>query len=88
MKITADEEKLFVGDYKGQLKLISLMDGEVIKDYGQVHEKQITGIMITADQKFFFTSSYSGVLRQWNYKKNFAVRWHGEITNSIASLCI
>jgi hypothetical protein len=33
MKITADDEKLLVADYYGDLKWISSTDGEVIKDF-------------------------------------------------------
>jgi hypothetical protein len=33
MKITADDEKLLVGDYGGSLRLISSTDGKLIKDF-------------------------------------------------------
>jgi hypothetical protein len=49
MKISADDEKLLVGDRGGHLKLISSRDGELIKDFGRVHEGDISGIMLTAD---------------------------------------
>ena len=89
MKITADGEKLLVGDSTGHLKLISLIDGEVIKDFGRAHDGCITGIMIPVDQKLFFTSSENGVLKQWNYEDNTLVRDHGKITNNyIRSLCL
>jgi hypothetical protein len=89
MKIMADDEKLLVEDTKGHLKLISLTDGEVIKDYGRVHGHEITVIMITEDQKFFFTSSVGGVLKQWNYEDNTFVKDHAKITsNYISSLCL
>jgi hypothetical protein len=38
MKISADNEKLLVGDNYGFLRLISLIDGELIKDFGRVHD--------------------------------------------------
>jgi WD40 repeat protein len=89
MRITADEEKLLIGDYEGHLKLISLRDGQVIKDFGQVHDDWITGIIITVDQKFFCTSSVHGALKQWNYRDNTLVRDHGKIMNpDIYSLCL
>ena len=69
MKITADGEKLFIGDSGGQLNLILSRDGELIKDFGRSHVYGITVIMITIDQKFFFTSSDDGVFKQWNYKE-------------------
>jgi hypothetical protein len=50
IKITADGQKLLVGDSKGHLKLISSIDGKLIKDFGKVHDEKITGIMITVDQ--------------------------------------
>jgi WD40 repeat protein len=86
IKVTADGEKLFVGDSIGLLKLISLIDGQVIKDFGQVHDG-ITGIMITEDQKSFFTSSNNGTFKQWNYNDNTLVRDHGKIINRSFSLC-
>jgi hypothetical protein len=49
MKITADGEKLLVGDFRGHLKLTSLTDGKVIKNFGKCHGRGISGIMITMD---------------------------------------
>jgi WD40 repeat protein len=50
MKITADGQKLFVGDSKGHLNLISSIDGNLIKDFRKVHDEKISGIMITVEQ--------------------------------------
>jgi hypothetical protein len=83
----AEGEKLLVGDSEGQLKLISSIDGGVIKDFGQVHDRDITGIMIKLDQKFFFTSSFGGELKQWNYEDNTMARDHERIANWIYCLC-
>ena len=88
MKITADGEKLLFGDSSGQLKLISSEDGQEIKDFGRAHNYPITGIVITMDQKFFFTSSSDGVLKQWNYKDRTLLRDYGEIIDEICSLCL
>jgi WD40 repeat protein len=89
MKITADEKKLLVEDNLGHLKLLSLRNGELIKDYGCLFAVGgITGIVITADQKFLFTSSSDNVLKQWNYEDITLVRDYGKITNKISSLCI
>jgi hypothetical protein len=86
---------LLVGDNGGQLKLISSRDGEVMKDFGladklfgKAHGNFISGIVITVDQKFFFTSSMSGELKQWNYEDNNLVKDHGKITDYISSLCL
>ena len=57
MKISADQEKLFLGDMNGYLKLVSLTDGTTIKDFEKIHDCFITAIVITADEKFLFTSS-------------------------------
>jgi hypothetical protein len=88
MKITADDEKLLVGDQKGHLNLISSRDGEVIKDSGRAHECYITRIVITADHRFFFISSYIGNLEQRDYKAGTLVMEHGNIKNNISSLCL
>jgi hypothetical protein len=88
MKITPDDEKMFVGSVDN-LYLISLIDGEVLKKFRNVHGYDlVTGIVITADQKFFFTSSYEGILKQWNYGDNTLVRDHGRIASRICSLCL
>ena len=87
MKITADGGKLLVGDYDGNLKLISISrDGGLIKDFLRPHNNYITGITVTLDQKFFFTSSDDGVLKQWNYEDNTMVKDHGKITDCVESL--
>jgi WD40 repeat protein len=83
MKITADSEKLLVGDCWGYLKLISSRDGKLIKDFGEVHANDISGIVITEDEKFFFTSSYDGFLKQWNYKDNTLVKDYGQVFKRI-----
>jgi WD40 repeat protein len=70
------------------LKLISLSDGELIKDFGQAHDGRISSIMITTDQKFFFTSSLDGKLKQWNCEDSTLVRDYGKITNEIFSMCL
>ena len=88
MKITADGEKLLFGDSSGQLKLISSEEGQEIKDFGRAHNYPITGIVITMDQKFFFTSSSDGELKQWNYEDNSLFKDHGRITEYISSLCL
>jgi hypothetical protein len=88
MKITADGEKLLVGDNLGHLKLVSLRDGELIKEFGHILGCGITGIVITADQKFFFTSSFDGVLKQSNYGDNTLVRDHGKIMDGSFFLCL
>jgi WD40 repeat protein len=88
MNITADGEKFLVGDSKGHLKLVSLRDGELIKNFGRAHDSYISGIIITPDQKFFITSSFHGELKQWNYEDNTLVTDHGKITNHyIRSFC-
>ena len=87
MKITADGEKLLVGGDRGDLQLRSSRDGKVIKDFGRAHWTWITGIMITLDQKFWFSSSSDGVLKQWNYEDNTLVRDHGGIMMNTLSLC-
>jgi hypothetical protein len=70
------------------LTLVSLTDGEVIKDFGEVHDSGISGIMVTADQKFFFASSANGELKQWNYGDKTLVRDLGEVIDFISSLCL
>jgi WD40 repeat protein len=87
MKITADDEKLLVGDNQGHLILISSRDGQVIKDFGRALNSEVSGIVMTADQKFFFTSSADGKLKQWNYEDNTLARDDGRINSKIVSLC-
>ena len=38
MKISADEQKLILGDWDGNLKLMSLTDVTTIKHFGQIHD--------------------------------------------------
>jgi WD40 repeat protein len=88
MQITAKGKKLLVGDWSGCLKLISSKDGEVIKDFGQAHSGMITGIVISVDQRYFFTSSLDGKMKQWNCKNNTLFKDHGYlIGDGICNLC-
>jgi WD40 repeat protein len=88
MQITAKGKKLLVGDFGGFLKLISSRDGAVIKDFGRAHSENITGIVISADQRYFFTSSLDGKLIQWDCKNNTLFKDHGyQIRDGINYLC-
>ena len=87
IKITADDGKLLLGDTGGNFRMLSSRSGLLLKDFGVIHSS-ITGIMITSDKKFFFTSSADGELRQWNYIDNTLVRDHGKIAGDILSLCL
>jgi WD40 repeat protein len=89
MKISADETKIFLGEDHSNLKLISLTDGTIIKDFGNVHNYgEINGIVMTADEKFFFTSSRNGRLKQWNYGDTTLVVDYRQITGKIHCLCL
>jgi hypothetical protein len=74
---------MLVGDYCGYLKLISSIDGKLIKDFRRVHYTAITGIVKTEDKKLFFASSRDGQLKQWNFEDNTLVKDHGKITNNL-----
>ena len=88
MKLTVDSKKLLVGDWSGFMKLISAIDGELIKDFGRAHSGMITEILITVDHKYFFTSSLDECLKQWNYKNNTLYKAHRNlITDGISSIC-
>jgi WD40 repeat protein len=88
MKISADEKNLFLRDGSNRLRLISLTDGTTTKDFGRIHDHLISGIVVTADEKFFFTSSVDGKLIQWNYGDTSLVRVYKQITGGIISLCL
>jgi hypothetical protein len=88
MKISADGEKLFISDDNGNLKLISLIDATIIRDFGKVCDHEISGIVITVDERFFFTSTVDGRLIQWNYGNTSFFRQYRRITGGISSLCL
>jgi hypothetical protein len=88
MKITADDEQLLVGDAAGHLTLISSIDGEVTKKFGRLHDGYISGMIVTLDQKFFFSASSAGELKQWNGQDLTLAKDHGEIMDPIYSLCL
>jgi hypothetical protein len=67
--------------------LISFTDGKAIKRYGKIQDAGITGIVITADEKFLFTCSVRGILKQWNYGDMTLVREYRKIADGIYSLC-
>jgi hypothetical protein len=76
MKMSADEERLFLGDGGGDFKLMSLKDGTTIKDLSYSYNP-VAGIVTTEDEKFLFTSTIDGVLKKWNYKDANLVRDYG-----------
>jgi WD40 repeat protein len=87
LKITADGEKLLVGDQKGGFRLLSQTDGTEIDQIGFGHDGSVNAIAITSDQKFWFTSTGEGTLEQWDSKENSSFKDHGKIADSISSLC-
>jgi WD40 repeat protein len=88
IRISADQQKLFLGDNGGNLKLMSLTDATAIIHFGQLHNQKITGIVITEDEKFLFTSSQNGELKQWNYQDTTLINDYAGFTHSIHSLCL
>jgi WD40 repeat protein len=88
MKISVDQQKLFIGDGWGQLILMSLTDGTTIKHFGQIYRRGITGIVITGDEKFFFTSSEDAQIKQWNYGDSSLFGKYGKIGDYIECLCL
>jgi hypothetical protein len=48
-----------------------------------MQDKAITGMMITADQKFLFKSSYDEVLKQQNYEDKTLVKDYVRISNGL-----
>jgi hypothetical protein len=39
--MSADEQKVLLGDRDGNLKLMTLIDGTIIQDFSKIHDDQI-----------------------------------------------
>jgi hypothetical protein len=81
IRITVDDQKMLVGGERGELKLISFINGKVIKDFDEVHDTLILGIRITEDQKFYLTSSTDRRLQQWNNEDKTLFKDHRKLTD-------
>lgn len=64
---TSDRKKLFVSDFKGYLKQLDISTGQVVNDYGRIHDK-IGSIIVSSDNLFLFTSEFSGAgaIKKWS----------------------
>jgi WD40 repeat protein len=86
MRFSAYQEKFLYADFKCCLKLMSLPGLKTIKDFGEIHDDNINGLVFTADEKFFFSSSWDGGLKQWNYKDQTLVKDYRKMTYGIRCL--
>lgn len=58
--------KILISSYN-KLKLFSTADGQMIKDYGQIHSKFVKSMVLNDDYTKLFTSSaeLDGYLKEW-----------------------
>merc|ERR1712194_199715 len=52
IEVSSTGEKLYVGDFCGNLKVICSVTGSVFRDFGKISEKQIWRLFLTDVDKF------------------------------------
>lgn len=74
------QENLYISNNRGELLQFNIKTGEIIKDYGKVHNCPILSISSTKGYEFIFTSGYDGALKQWHISKKILCKDFGEIS--------
>jgi hypothetical protein len=84
--ITSDDKYIFTGDSKyGHIKQFSVIDGLMIKDYGQMFEHNfmlehgVLSMTTTADNEWLFVTSMRGHLKQISLASQEVVHDYGKI---------
>ena len=90
IQLAPGDETLFIYNHKCNLKLIDLIDGRIIKDFGQCHNGGASGLQnmfVTRNGEYLFTSDKSGRFKQFSVRGRALVQDLGKIANSVYSLC-
>jgi serine/threonine protein kinase/WD40 repeat protein len=84
--LTADEERLFVGDRAGKLHIWDFRMGEKRKTQ-PAHSGPIRRLILSHDGQFLFTASADQTLKMWNvdtWKQATQFNGHVEVVTSVA----
>ena len=65
MALTNNDKNLFIISSK-TMKIISVLTGKIIKDFGQVQQGNYCQICIDDDKNFFYTSCSTGWVNSWS----------------------
>jgi WD40 repeat protein len=82
MALTKDDKWLFLGsDMPGHVKQIFLggETPECVKDFGNIHHDGINAMCVSFDNRFLFTTSYDGVLKQISVAGQAVVKDFGQV---------
>ena len=83
LALTPDFKYQFIGqDCDGELKQWDIQQGKLHKDYGKVHSRGISLMIITNNGKYLFTCSTDRKLKQWNIYNQREMMDYGEIHNN------
>lgn len=72
---------MFTADSDGVLKQIDTFLGEILKDYGKIHDSRIQKILATYNTQFLFTTDETGCMKQFSLKTRKLVKDYGKIFN-------
>ena len=85
MVLAKNDRFLFVAS-NIYMKVISAINGNLIKDFQEIHCTMIKSIVLTENNKYQFSSDSSGVLKQWCTRKMGLVKDHEIICDDLSVL--
>ena len=82
MTITFDSKFLFVAFYGGFLHQISIKNESILKEYGAVHNSDITAMAVTQDSAFLITGSRDRHIKKISVKSREVVKDFGRVCST------
>jgi hypothetical protein len=82
MTITFDSKFVFVGFYGGFLHQVSIQHEKIVKEYGPVHNSDITAMAVTQDSAFLITGSRDRHIKKISVKSMEVVKDFGKICST------
>ena len=76
LAINADSNRLISGGWAGKLKIWSLPDGKLLKQW-KAHKGSVNGIYYINDDKNIVTAGYDGRVVVWNLNGQKSKEWNG-----------
>ena len=91
IQLAPGDESLFVYDKSCNLKLIHVIYGTTIHDFGRVNKSGfnygVQGMLVTGNGEYLFTSSDAGEFKQFSVRGRALVQDFGNIAKDIWAIC-
>jgi len=84
-----DSKSFFMADMRAYLTEVSLLNRQILTEFGNIHDDNIKSMQVTEDGKYLFTSSCDGTVKKFEIRRKTLTYDFGKIDDaSILSICL